>query len=326
MDRNRRTFITGAALGATALAAPPSWAQTFPDKPVRIVVGFAAGGGTDFVARTVSDSLSKLWGQPVIVENKTGVSGMIAAEQVVRSAPDGYTLLVSPQTSIAVAPQMYSKPLYDPMKDLTPVTVIASSPLVLVAHPSFPASTFKEFVAHVRQNPGKISFASGGNGSSPHMTSELLNTQLGLKMIHVPYRGEQPALVDLIGNQVGVLFANIPSGMPHVKAGRLKALVTTGQTRSSLAPDIPTIAESGEADIATATWNALYGPAGMAPELVRKLHADVSKAMKEGETRKRLEASGNELVLNPPAQFAEFLAAEVKRWGGVIKRANIRVD
>jgi tripartite-type tricarboxylate transporter receptor subunit TctC len=326
MDRSRRSLMITAALGMAGIVAAPASAQAFPDKPVRIMVGLAPGGGTDFVARLVAESLTRLWGQPVMVENKTGVSGMLAAEQVVRSAPDGYTLLVSPQTSIAVAPQMYSKPLYDPLKDLTPITVIASSPLVLVAHPSFPASNFKEFLAYVRENPGKVSFASGGNGSSPHMTSELLNTQLGLKTVHVPYRGEQPALVDVIGNQVGVLFANIPSGMPHVKAGKLKALVTTGETRSRLAPDVPTISESGEAKIATATWNALYGPAGMPVELVRKLHADVAKAFAEGEARQRLEASGNQVVMNPPEQFAEFLAGEVARWGKVIKSANIRID
>lgn len=325
MNKTRRSLVTATALGVT-LSALPVWAQGFPDKPVRIVVGFAAGGGTDFVARTVSESLSKLWGQPVVVENKTGVSGMLAAEQVVRSAPDGYTLLISPQTSIAVAPQMYAKPLYDPLKELTPITLIASSPLVLVAHPSFPASNFKEFLAYVRQNPGKVSFASGGNGSSPHMTAELLNTQLDLKTVHVPYRGEQPALVDVMGNQVGVLFANIPSGMPFVKSGRLKALVTTGESRSPLAPDVATISESGEARIATATWNALYGPAGMSPDLVRKLHADVSNALKAGDARQRLEGSGNEVVVNPPERFAEFLAGEVTRWGKVIKTANIRVD
>ena len=325
MNPIRRT-LAAALIGCRRLSASPTFAQTFPDKPVKIVVGFAAGGGTDFVARLLADALTRRWGQTVVVENRTGVSGMLAAEQVVKAAPDGYTLLVSPQTSIAVAPQLYAKAPYDPLKDLTPITIVASSPLVMVAHPSFPASNFAEFVAYVRANPGKVSFASGGIGSSPHMTSELLNTQLNLKTLHVPYRGEQPALTDVMGNQVGVLFANVPSGMPLVRSGKLKALVTTGETRSPLAPEIGTISESGEGKIATATWNALYAPAGMSPELVRKIYTDVSQVMREGPARERLQASGNELVLNPPQQFAEYLRAEVKRWGEVIKAANIRAE
>jgi tripartite-type tricarboxylate transporter receptor subunit TctC len=325
MNRTRRT-LAAALMSLAAATALPSFAQTFPDRPVKIMVGFAAGGGTDFVARLLADALTKRWGQPVVVENRTGVSGMLAAEQVVKAAPDGYTLLVSPQTSIAVAPQIYPKALYDPLKDLTPITIVASSPLVLVAHPSFPASNFAEFVAYARANPGKVSFASGGIGSSPHMTSELLNTRLNLKTVHIPYRGEQPAIVDVLGNQVGVLFANIPSGMPHVRSGKLKALVTTGETRSSLAPEVGTITESGEGKIATATWNALYAPAGMAPELARRIYADVAAVLREGSARERLVASGNELVLNSPQQFSEYLRAEVTRWGDVIKAAKIRAE
>ena len=320
----RRLFIAVvAAVGWLPFAAP---AQDYPSKSVRIVVGFAPGGATDSAARVVADALGKLWGQPVVVESRTGASGMLAAEQVVKAAPDGYTLLVSPQTSIAVAPQMHEKPPYNALKDLTPITIVASSPLVLVAHPSFPASTFSEFIAHVRKHPGQVTFASGGNGSSPHMTSELLNKELGLKMVHVPYRGEQPAITDLLGNQVGVLFANIPSGMPHVKAGKLKVLVQTGEKRSPLAPDVPTIIESGAGRIATATWNGLYAPAGMPAPLVKKIYADVSRALQDGPARERLEAAGNDVVLNPPERFAEYLRGEVTRWGEVIKAGNIRAN
>lgn len=324
MKFTRRTAM--ASLVATAAAGLPAFGQAFPNKPVKIVVGFAAGGGTDFVARILADALKELWGQSVMVESRTGASGMLAAEQVVRSAPDGYTLLVSPQTSIAVAPQIFAKSPYDPLKDLTPITILTATPMLLVAHPSFPASNFAELVAYVRANPGKVTFASGGIGSSPHMTSELLNMRLGLKGVHVPYRGEQPAIADVMGNQVNVLFANIPSAMPYVQAGKLKALVSTGETRSPLAPDVPTIFESGEKDIVTATWNGLYGPAGMAPELVQKIYADVSKVLGEGEVRKRLLASGSEMVLNTPQRFQEYLRAEVTRWGEVIKAADIRAE
>lgn len=324
MRITRRTLM--GSLVATAAGAAPAAAQAFPNKPVKIVVGFAAGGGTDFVARVLADALKERWGQTVMVESRTGASGMLAAEQVVRSAPDGYTLLVSPQTSIAVAPQIFAKSPYDPLKDLTPITILTATPMLLVAHPSFPASTFAEFLAYVRANPGKVTFASGGIGSSPHMTSELLNMQLGLKAVHVPYRGEQPALADVMGNQVGVLFANIPSGMPYVQAGKLKALVTTGQTRSPLAPDVPTIVESGAGDIVTATWNGLYGPAGMAPELVQKIYADVKEVLGQGAVRERLIASGSDMVLNTPSQFQDYLKAEVTRWGKVIKAADIRAE
>ena len=325
MKFSRRT-VTGSLL-ATAAGTLPAFGQAaFPTKSVKIVVGFTAGGATDFVARVLADALKERWGQSVVVESRTGASGMVAADQVVRAAPDGYTLLVSPQTSIAVAPQIVAKPSYDPLKDLTPITVLNSTPMLLVAHPSFPASTLAELVAYVRANQGKITFASGGIGSSPQMTSELLNMRLDLKMVHVPYRGEQPALVDLMGNQVGVLFSNIPSAMPHVQAGKLKALVTTGATRSPLAPDVPTIVETGVADIVTATWNGLYGPAGMAPELVQKIYADTVQVLGQGVVRDRLVAAGSDMVLNTPQQFQEYVRSEVTRWGQVIKAADIRPE
>ncbi|MGB6103219.1 MAG: tripartite tricarboxylate transporter substrate binding protein [Pusillimonas sp.] len=314
-----------ATIVGTALLGPAA-AQTFPDKPVKLLVGTAPGGGTDFVARLVAQELSKEWGQTVVVENRTGASGTIAGSELVNAKPDGYTLWISPQTSIAVAPQLLAKSPYDPLKDLTPITVIASSPLVLVAHPSFPASNFKEYIEYVKKDPGSVSFASGGVGSSPHMTQELLNKELSLKMIHVPYRGEAPAIADVLGGQVPVLFANIPSGMPHVNSGKLKALVTTGATRSPQAPEVPTMIESGVVNVQTATWNALYAPAGMPPELVQKIYADVAQAFKQGEARERLLASGNEPVLNTPAEFEVFLRDEYKRWGDVIKAGNLQAE
>lgn len=321
-----RRAVAGSLVAAAASTTLPAFGQAFPNKSVKLVVGFAPGGGTDFVTRVLADALKDRWGQTVMVENRTGASGMVAAEQVVRSAPDGYTLLVSPQTSIAVAPQIFAKSLYDPLKDLTPITILTSTPMLLVAHPSFPAANFAEFLAYVRANPGKVTFASGGIGSSPHMTSELLNMQLNLKAVHVPYRGENPAIADVMGNQVGVLFANIPAVMPQVQAGKLKALVTTGAARSPLAPDVPTIKESGAGDIVTATWNGLYGPAGMAPELVQKIYTDVTQVLNQGPVRERLVAAGSDMVLNTPQQFQTYLLSEVTRWGKVIKAANIRAE
>jgi tripartite-type tricarboxylate transporter receptor subunit TctC len=221
MKNTRRTLIAAAVAGIMGIiSAAPALAASYPDRPVKIIVGLAPGGGTDNLARLVAKELSTLWKQSVVVENRTGASGTIGAETVTKALPDGYTLLISPQTSIAVAPQLFAKPPYDARKDLTPITVIASSPLVLVTHPSFPANNFKEFIDYARSNPDRVTFASGGVGSSPHMTSELLKAQFGISGVHVPYRGEQPALTDVAGGQVSVLFANIPSGMPHVASGR----------------------------------------------------------------------------------------------------------
>lgn len=326
MNRILRLLTMVCAGVWVASAGSPAVAQAFPERPVRILVGFAPGGVTDLVARLVAQQLSQVWGQSVVVDNRTGASGTIAAGELVRAKPDGYTLLISPQTAIAVAPQMMPTPPYDALRDLTPITVVASSPLVMVAHPSFPADNFSQYVAYVRANPGKVSFASGGLGSSPHMTQELLNKELGLKMVHVPYRGEAPAITDVMGGQVSVLFANIPIGMPHVEGGKLKALVTTGGTRSPQAKNVPTIKESGVADIQTATWNGLYAPAGMDPALVRKIHQDLTKAMAEGDARARLLATGSELVLSEPAEFVKFLGSEVTRWGGVVRAGNLKMN
>lgn len=322
----QRVLLPAIAACFSLGSATMAHAQSFPNKPVKIMVGLAAGGGTDFVARVVADALSQKWGQPVVVENRTGASGMIAAEQVVKAEADGYTLLISPQTSIAVAPQMVAKAAYDPLKDLTPITILASSPLMLVAHPSFPANTFSEYLAYVRANPGTVTFASGGNGSSPHMVSELLNTALSLKTVHVPYRGEQPAIADVLGNQVNVLFANVPSAMPHVRTGKLKAIVQTGDTRSALAPTTATFKESGATDIVATTWNALYAPAKMPPALVAQLYKDVSEVLRNTAAHERLVTSGNDVPLMPPADFSKFLRGEVDRWGKVIKAANIRIE
>lgn len=328
MKMSRRSII-GSSVAAAVLPSAgvrPVYAANFPEKPVKLIVGFAPGGATDVVSRLIAERLAEYWGKSVVVENKTGASGTLAAELVIKSPPDGYTLLISPQTSIAVAPQMYPKPPYDPLKDLTPITVVTSTPLLMVANPAFTASNFSEFLAYVRKNPGKVKYASGGNGSSPHMVSELVNMQFKLSGIHVPYRGEQPALNDLLGNHVDVLFANLPTALPFVKDGKLKALVSTGEQRSPLAPDVPTINESSDAKIAAVTWNGLYGPAGLSSALVTQLFTDVSKVLKEEATRKRLEALGNDLVLNDPPAFTQYLKAEYERWGNVIRTAGIRLD
>jgi tripartite-type tricarboxylate transporter receptor subunit TctC len=226
MTLSRRSIIgagfAAAAASAAGILPVTARAANFPEKPVKLVVGFAPGGATDVVSRLIAERMTEFWGKSVVVENKTGASGTLAAEQVIKAAPDGYKLLISPQTSIAVAPQMYPKPPYDPLKNLTPITVVTSTPFLMVANPAFPTSNFSEFLAYARQNPGKLKYASGGNGSSPHIVSELVNMQFKISGVHVSYRGEQPALNDLLGNHVDVLCANLPTALPFVKDGKLK--------------------------------------------------------------------------------------------------------
>jgi len=299
-------------------------AQQFPAKPVRLVIGFAAGGTTDVVGRIVAQKVGEGWGQNMIVENRAGASGMIAADVVAKAAPDGYTLLLSPQTSLAVAPALTGKAPYDAAKDFTPITVVGSTPTLMVVTPSFPARSFAEFVALAKKD--RLAYGSGGIGSSPHMAGELMSAQLGIRMTHVPYKGENPALADTIGGQVPIMFGNITAALPHLRSGKLRALASTGEKRSPLAPDVPTLNESGLKDFAVATWFGLLGPAGLPPELAARIQRDVAKAVASPEVSAKLTDLGVDLVNSTPEQFSGFLRAEIARYARVIKEANIKAE
>ncbi len=302
-------------------------AQAYPAKAVRIVVGFAPGGSTDVTARIIAQELSRLWNQQVVVDNRPGASGMIAAELAAKAAPDGYTLLVSPQTSIVVAPLLFSKMAYDPLKDFVPVAVVGSSPQLLVIHPSLPPRNFKEFAAFAKANAKRLSLGSGGIGSTPHLAGELLNLSLGIKMVHVPYKGENPALVDVLGGQLPLMFSNLPVAMPHAKAGKLRGLAVTSLQRSAIAPEYPTVAESGIPDFDTATWSGLYMPAATPRELVTRVNADVTKALNPPEVRQRMLGQGVDYGMHTtPESHAAYVKSEIVRWGKVIKEANVRVE
>ncbi len=303
-----------------------AFAQNYPAKPVRILVGFGAGGSTDIVARTLAQSLSAEWKQNVLVENRPGASGMIAAELVAKSPPDGHTLMVTPQTSLAVAPALYGKAAYDTMRDFTPITLTGYTPLLMVVHPSFPPKTFKDFIAFARKSREPITFGSGGVGSSPHMAGELMAAQLGIRITHVPYKGENPALADTIGGQIPIMFGNLPVAVPHVNSGRLRGLANTWSARSPLAKDIPTVAESGFKDYAIATWFGLLGPANMPPELVSRIQRDTARLFNVPATKEKLTAMGVELVLDTPEQFREYLRSEVARYAKVIRDAGIKAQ
>ncbi len=302
-------------------------AQGYPLKPPRIVVGFAPGGNTDLVTRILAQKLGELWSQTVVVDNRPGASGMIAGEIVAKAAPDGYTLLLTPQTSIAVAPSLYGKAPYDPAKDFAPITLAGSSPLLMVVHPSFPPKSFAEFVALAKKgSAGALTFGSGGIGSSPHMAGELLSAALGIKMNHVPYKGENPALTDTIGGQIPIMFGNLPVALPYVQAGKLRALANTAATRSPLAPSIPTVAESGIKGYAIATWSAVLGPAGLPAELAARIQRDIVRVINQPETRDRLIGMGVDLIGNSPEEFGAFLRAEIPRYAKVIKDAGIKAE
>jgi tripartite-type tricarboxylate transporter receptor subunit TctC len=316
-----KTTVTGIAL---AVCVTTAGAQSFPNQPVRILVGFGAGGSTDIVARTLAQSLTTDWKQNVLVENRPGASGMIAAEMVAKAASDGHVLMITPQTSLAVAPALFGKAPYDTMRDFTPITQIGYTPLLMVVHPSFPPRNFKEFLALARKTKEPITFGSGGIGSSPHMAGELMAAQLGIRITHVPYKGENPALTDTIGGQIPIMFGNLPVAVPHVNNGRLRGLANTWSTRSVLAKDIPTVAESGFKDYAIATWFGLLGPGNMPTDLSARIQRDTARVLNIPATREKLTGMGVDLVLDTPEQFREYLRSEVARYAKVIRDAGIK--
>jgi len=318
----KNIFIAAALAGFASTAA----AQSFPSKPVRILVGFGAGGATDIVARTLAQSLTADWKQNVLVENRAGASGMIAAEMTAKAPPDGYTLMITPQTSLAVAPALYGKAPYDTMRDFTPITLTGYTPLLMVVHPSFPVKNFKEFIALAKKSKEPITFGSGGVGSSPHMAGELMASQLGIKITHVPYKGENPALADTVGGQIPIMFGNLPVAIPHVQSGRLRGIANTWSTRSPLAPEIATVAEAGFKDYAIATWFGLLGPANMPPELVARIQRDTARMFNTPATKEKLTGMGVDLVLNSPEQFRDYLRTEIVRYTKVIKDAGIKAQ
>ncbi len=318
-----------ATLAATTVAAQipsTSSGQAFPSRAARIVVGFAPGGATDVTARLLALELSKAWGQQVVVDNRPGASGMIGAEMVAKAAPDGYTLLISPQTSIVVAPLLIKKVAYDSIKDFATVAVVGSTPQLLVIHPSLPPKTFREFAAFVKANEKNLSFGSGGIGSTPHMAGELLNSSLGVRVTHVPYKGENPGVTDLLGGQIPYMFVNFPVAISHVQAGKLRAIAISSPQRSPLAPQFPTVAESIPG-FDTATWNGLYLPAATPRVIITRIHTDVIKVLNAPELKERMLKQGiDQSTLNTPEKHAAFVKTEFARWGKVIKDAGIKSE
>ena len=326
MRRAMSHCLLAALLLVAALAtSTASSAQGYPIRPVRLVVPFPAGGPADALGRVLADQLNKMWGHPVIVENRGGAGGNLGAEVVARAAPDGYTLLLNASSHVINA-SLFEKLPYDPIKDFTPVSEVASYMLVLVVHPSVPATSVKEFVAFANGKQDGLSVANAGLGTPTHLAAVLFAQAAGINLIHVPYRGAAPASTDLIGGQVPAMFNNPVNAVPQVKANRLRALAVTGAKRLSLLPDVPTVAESGYPGFETRTWYGLFGPAGMPADVVRKLYADTDKVLHMPEIANILVAQGWDIAVSPPDQFSQVLRAELERWSAVVKRAGIKAN
>jgi tripartite-type tricarboxylate transporter receptor subunit TctC len=324
----RRTCVL-AAVAAAALALAPLAAQAqaaFPTKPITIIVPFSAGGTTDILARVVGQYMSKDLGQPVIVDNRAGAAGNIGAQLVARAAPDGYTLLMGTVGTHAINQSLYKKMPFDPIKDFAPLSRVALVPNLLVANPSQPYKTVKEMIAYAKANPGKITFASSGNGTSIHLSGELFQHMAGVEMQHVPYRGSAPAVTDLIGGQTAVMFDNMPSSIAYVKSGKLRALAVTTPKRSPALPDVPTIAEAGVPGYSATSWFGLLAPANIPAPVVGKLNASILKALADPEVKKKLAEQGAEPHGEKPEQFAEFIRSETAKWGKTVKQSGATAE
>jgi tripartite-type tricarboxylate transporter receptor subunit TctC len=311
-------------LGIVLSASAP--AQSYPSKPIRFVVPYPAGGPLDTVARLLGQKVSESVKQAVIVDNKPGAGGNIGADAVAKSTADGYTILMGAVATHAINPTLYSSIPYDAIKDFIPVTQVAATPNVLVVNPAVPASTLRDFIAYAKANPGKLNFGSGSTGSAGHLAGELFKTMAGVDMTHVPYKGAAPAMTDLIGGQIQLMFDNLASSLAQVRAGKIKAIAVTTAKRSVLAPDLPTIAESGLPGFDISTWFGIFVPAGTPRDVVERLHAEFTKALAMPDVRERMLVLGAEPVASKPEEFAAYIRTEADKYARVIKASGAKAD
>jgi tripartite-type tricarboxylate transporter receptor subunit TctC len=322
----RRVLHALSCLLLVAFAGTASAADSYPSKPIRLLVGVPPGGANDFVARTIAQQLSTQLGQSVIVENRGGAGGNIAADAVAKSPPDGYTLFLSVIGTMAINPSLYPSLPFDSIRDFATISQLTSMPQVMLVHPSIPAKTLPEFIAYAKSNPGKINFASGGSGTATHLAAEQFKTLAGVDMVHVPYKGNGPATVDLLTGRVAVMFDQIATALPTVRDGRLNALGVSTAKRSPAAPDIPTLSEAGLPGYDVTTWHGLVAPAGTPRPIIDRLHDEVVKALASPQVRERFEGAGIVPVSSTPEQFEAFTQAELLRWRTVVKASGAKVE
>jgi tripartite-type tricarboxylate transporter receptor subunit TctC len=320
--RMLRVMLALALAGVATLARADNAA--FPNRPIKMLVGFAAGGGTDVAARIMAQQISKIIGQAIVVENRAGASGLIATQDLAKSDPDGYTIMMGSQTTCAVAPALYRKVTVDPLKDFSGVALTSASPLVLVVNPSFAAHSVTDVIQMAKAEPGKINFGTGGVGTTPHMAAELFQHDAGIKLVHVAYRGEAGAINDLLAGQIPLMFANLSAVMGQVKAGTLRALAVTSAQRSPSAPDIPTVAEAALRGFAVETWWGILAPPGTPMDIRMKLAAAAQQATASDETKQRFAELGMTTKSSTPSELDAYIKSEIATWGTVIKEANIQ--
>jgi len=306
-------------------AIPLASAQTYPDKPIRMVVPFAAGGTSDILARFVAPPLTAALGQTVIVDNRPGAGSNLGSEIVAKAPPDGYTLIMA-TPALASNQALYGKLNYDPVNGFAPVTLVAEIPIALVVHPSMPTKTVKELIALAKANPGKLNFGSSGNGGIGHLVGEMFKSATGINMVHVPYKGNSPALIDLMSGVLNLTFTDIAGGMPYIKAGKMRSLAIASAKRSSQLPTVPTMIEAGVPGFVATTWFAVFATGGTPQPIVNRLNSEIVKSLQQPEMREKLTGLGCEVIGNKPEELAAFLRAETTKWAKVIKESGAKVD
>lgn len=327
MEPSKRRTLSMLAICGLALVAAPAQAQpAYPSKPVRLIVPYSSGGPSDVLARAIGQRLGESLGQPVVIENRTGAGGNIGTEQVAKAAPDGHTLILGTVGTHAINSSLYSSLPFDVARDFAPVALVASATIVMVSTPAVPAATLKEFVSFAKSKPAQLSFASPGSGTPHHMAAELFKTMAGVEMTHIPYKGAAPAITDLLGGQVPVGFVSLPAALPHVKAGKLRAVGVTAAKRSAVAPEVPTIAEAGLPGYEVDNWYAVFAPVGTSKDIVNRLNAEIVKLMQAPEVRERLNSQGFEILQSTPEQLAEFQKTELAKWARVVKASGAKAD
>ncbi|TMH27594.1 MAG: tripartite tricarboxylate transporter substrate binding protein [Betaproteobacteria bacterium] len=317
-----RRAVTAVLLCLAGLAQ----AQPYPVKPIHFIVPFPPGGGNDTVARAIAQQLGPDLGQPVVIDNRPGAGGSVGAELAAKSPPDGYTLFLAGVGSHAVNPNLHARLAYDPVRDFTPITLVATAPSVLVVNPAVPARTIAEFTAYARANPGKLNYASNGNGSAAQLAAAMYESMANVRMVHVPYKGIAPALTDLLSGEVQLMFGTVVALVPHIQAGKLRALAVTSRKRSALLPEVPSLAESGLPDYEAGSWYGVMAPAGTPREIVERLHGAIARALKQPDVAQRLAAEGAIVIGSTPAEFGAHIKAELARVGNVVRGAGIRIE